>query len=204
MRPDTDPYLLAAMLHEIDRTVGFSLGALDGDVVGVDDVRAFVRPYSPAVVAPIVGIPAEQIAELAHDVREANGASVHVSTGLNMGRQGALGYWLAQMLSLLTGNLDRPGGNYFAGRGLPIARPRSTARSRRSSRPSRGAYRPTVGMMPAALLADLIEDDEEPLRALFVVAGNPALSIGGSAPTAGRAAFARPARDHRPLPQRDR
>src|SRR5439155_3176972 len=44
-----------------------------------------------------------------------------------------------------------------------------------------GAYRPAVGMMPAALLADLIDDDEEPLRALVVVAGNPALSIGGSA-----------------------
>ena len=88
VRPDTDPYLLAAMLHEIDRTVGFSLGALDGDVVGVDDVRAFVRPYSPAAVAPIVGIPAEQIAELAHAFATANGASIHVSTGLNMGRQG--------------------------------------------------------------------------------------------------------------------
>jgi anaerobic selenocysteine-containing dehydrogenase len=181
VRPDTDPYLLAAMLHEIDRTVGFSLGALDGDVVGIDDVRAFVRPYSPAAIAPIVGIPAEQIAELAHAFATANGASIHVSTGLNMGRQGALGYWLAQMLSLLTGNLDRPGGNYFAGRGLPIA-PTPVDRTEASFVETKwGAYRPTVGMMPAALLADLIQDDEEPLRALIVVAGNPALSIGDSA-----------------------
>lgn len=181
VRPDTDPYLLAAMLHEIDRTTGFTLGALDGDVVGVDDVRAFVRPYSPAAVAPVVGIPAEQIAQLAHAFATANGASIHVSTGLNMGRQGALGYWLAQMLSLLTGNLDRPGGNYFAGRGLPIA-PTPVDRTESSFVETKwGAYRPTVGMMPAALLADLIDDDEEPLRALIVVAGNPALSIGGSA-----------------------
>ena len=42
-------------------------------------------------------------------------------------------------------------------------------------------------MMPAALLAELIEDDEEPLRALVVIAGNPALSIGGSARHPGRA-----------------
>jgi formate dehydrogenase len=181
IRPDTDPYLLAAMLHEIDRSVGFSLGALDGQVAGVDDVREFVAPYSPAVVAPIVGIAADEIVELAHAFARANGASVHVSTGLNMGRQGSLGYWLAQMLVLLTGNLDRRGGNFFAARGFPI----NVAPVDRSDasfvQTKWGPYRPAVGMMPAALLADLMEDDEEPLRALVVVAGNPALSVGGSA-----------------------
>jgi anaerobic selenocysteine-containing dehydrogenase len=180
VRPDTDPYLLAAMLHEIDRTVGFRLGALDGDVVGVDGVREFVRPYSPAAVAPVVGIPAERIAALARDFAAADGASIHVSTGLNMGRQGSLGYWLAQMLLLLTGNLDRPGGNYFPSRGLPI-RPAPVDRSDASFVQTKwGPYRPTIGMMPAALLAELVHDDDEPLRALVVVAGNPALSIGGS------------------------
>ena len=180
LRPDTDAYLLAALLHEIDRTVGFSLGALDGHVVGVDDVRAFVQPYSPAAVAPIVGLPAEQISALARDFANANGASIHVSTGLNMGRQGALAYWLAQMLVLLTGNLDRAGGNFFAARGFPIA-PTEVDRTEASFVQTKwGPYRPAVGMMPAALLADLMEDDDEPLRALIVVAGNPALSVGGS------------------------
>jgi formate dehydrogenase len=181
VKPDTDAYLLAAMLHEIDRTVGFSLGALDGRVVGLDDVRAFVRPYSPGVVAPIVGIPADAIAALARDFAAADGASVHVSTGLNMGRQGAVAYWLAQMLVLLTGNLDRVGGNFFAARGFPIT-PTPVDRTEASFVQTKwGPYRPAVGMMPAALLADLIDDDEEPLRALVVVAGNPALSVGGSA-----------------------
>jgi anaerobic selenocysteine-containing dehydrogenase len=181
LRPDTDPYLLAAMLHEIDRTVGFSVGALEGDVTGVDDVRAFVRTYSPAAVAPIVGVPAEQIIALARDFAAADGASIHVSTGLNMGRQGSLAYWLVQMLLLLTGNLDRAGGNFFAARGFPIT-PTPVDRTEHSFVQTKwGPYRPTVGMMPAALLADLIEDDDEPLRALVVVAGNPALSIGGSA-----------------------
>lgn len=181
LRPDTDPYLLAAMLHEIDRTVGFSLGALDQHVVGVDEVRAFVAPYSPAAVGPIVGVPAEQIVALARDFAAADGASIHVSTGLNMGRQGSLAYWLTQMLVLLTGNLDRPGGNFFAARGFPIT-PAPVDRTEQSFVQTKwGPYRPTVGMMPGALLADLIDDPDEPLRALVVIAGNPALSIGGSA-----------------------
>jgi formate dehydrogenase len=180
IRPDSDSYLLAAMLHEIDRTSGFTLRALDGQVVGVDDVREFVRPYSPAAVAPIVGIPAEDIVELAHAFASANGASVHVSTGLNMGRQGSLGYWLAQMLVLLTGNLDRAGGSFFAARGVPINVGPVDRTDASFVQTKWGPYRPAVGMMPAALLADLMEDDDEPLRALVVVAGNPALSVGGS------------------------
>lgn len=181
LRPDTDPYLLAALLHEIGRTVGYRLGALDGQVVGIDAVEAFVAPYSPDAVAPIVGLPAEQIVELAHALATANGASIHVSTGLNMGRQGSLAYWLAQMVLILTGNLDRPGGSYFAARAFPSpATP--VDRSAASFVDTKwGPYRPAVGMTPAALLADMIEDADEPIRALVVLAGNPALSVGGSA-----------------------
>ena len=173
-RPDTDPYLLAAMLHEIHRTVGFPLGALEGTGGRPRRRRAFVGP-TPPPQSPIVGLPAEQIAALARDFAAADGASVHVSTGLNMGRQGAARLLAGPDALLLTGNLDRPGGNYFAGRGFPIA-PTPVDRTEPSFVDTKwGRYRPTVGMMPAALLADVIEDDDEPLRALFVVAGNPAL-----------------------------
>jgi formate dehydrogenase len=181
LRPDTDAYLLAAMLHEIHRTRGFTLGALGGRVKGVDAVAAFVEQYAPDRVADVVGVPADRIRRLARDFAEAEGASVHVSTGLNMGRQGALAYWLAQMLVLLTGNLDRPGGSYFAARGFAGAPPPRGSGLDSYVHSKWGAYRPAVGMMPGALLADMIEDDDEPLRALFVLAGNPVLSIGGSA-----------------------
>ena len=206
VRPDTDPYLLAAMLHEIDRTVGFSLGALDGDVVGVDDVRAFVRPYSPAVVAPIVGIPAEQISELAHafaERRTARPSTCRPGSTWAARARSATGWPRCSRCSPATSTV--PGGNYFAGRGLPDrAHARSTARSRRSCDTKWGAYRPTVGMMPAALLADLIEDDEEPLRGAVRRRRQSRALDRRQRAAAGRAAFARPARDHRPLPQRHR
>jgi anaerobic selenocysteine-containing dehydrogenase len=179
IRPGSDPYLLAALLHEIHRTAGFRLGALEGRVAGVDDVAAFVERYSPEAVAGVVGLPADGIARLARDFACAPGASIHASTGLNMGPQGALAYWLVQMLLLLSGNLDRPGGSYFAARGLAIP-PARADRSRASFESSRwGSYRRSVGMLPAALLSEIIGDPDEPLRALFVLAGNPALSVGG-------------------------
>jgi anaerobic selenocysteine-containing dehydrogenase len=179
LRPDSDAYLLAAMLHEIHRTVGFRLGALEGRVTGLDEVVSFVAPYSPDAVADIVGLPAEVIRTLAHDFAAAERASIHASTGLNMGRQGALAYWLVQMLVLVTDNLDRPGGNYLAAKGLPMP-PSPVDRSAASFEASPwGPYRRAAGMLPCAVLPEMIEAEVEPLRALVVLAGNPVLTMGG-------------------------
>lgn len=179
LRPDTDAYLLAAMLHEIHATVGFRLGAFGGRVEGLDEVAAFIAPYSPEVVADVVGVPAERIRELAHALTSAPSAAIHASTGLNMGRQGALAYWLVQMLLLCTGNLDAPGGSYFAARAFPHT-PAVVDRSARSFQDTKwGPLRRPVGMLPCALIPDMVADPDEPLRAMIVIAGNPVLTIGG-------------------------
>ena len=52
----------------------------------------------------------------------ARGASVHMSTGVNMGRQGTLAYWLLHMLSFASGNLDRRGGNILSVGFYPAAK----------------------------------------------------------------------------------
>lgn len=179
LRPDSDPYLLAAILHEIHRTVGFDLGVMDGRVIGIDDVVAFVAPYSPARVADVVGLPADVIAALALDFATTPRASIHVSTGVNMGRQGALAYWLVQMLLLLTGKVDRPGGSYFAARGMQSPPPVVDRTEASFEATPWGSYRRAVGMIPSALLPEVIEADDAPLRALFVLAGNPAVTVGG-------------------------
>ena len=178
IRPDTDAYLLAAMLEEIEGAadLGFDEDALE-HVTGVDTLRAFVRRYPAERVAAIVGIDAERIRTMARDFATAPRAGIHVSTGVNMGRQGALAYYLAQMLALVTGNLDREGGNVIAGRGLaPMVMPPEISAPR--STPF-GDYVPARGAPPGALLADMIRDPGNPIRAFISIAGNPALSIGG-------------------------
>ena len=42
-----------------------------------------------------------------------------------------------------------------------------------------GTFRRSVGMLPSAVLPEYIHDERAPLRALFVLAGNPVLSVGG-------------------------
>ncbi len=176
IRPDTDAYFLAALLSEIESTEGFDEAALSG-VRNVDRLRDFVRNFPIDRVADLVGLPAETIREVARDFSRAASASIHISTGVNMGQQGALAYWLAQMLSLVTGNLDRRGGNIIASRafaGMEMAEEPELEETKW------GVYRPSRGSTPpGSLIADMIRDEEKPIRALFVIAGNPLLSIGG-------------------------
>lgn len=182
IRPDTDAYFLAALLCEIDSTCGFDEDALRGagsgaGILHLDRLRDFIHAYPIDRVAELVGIPAETIREVAREFASAKSAAIHISTGVNMGQQGALAYWLVQMLSLVTGNLDRRGGNIVAARampGIPMAEEPPIEETKWGSyRPSRGAT------PPGSLIADMIRDDEKPIRALLVIAGNPLLSIGG-------------------------
>lgn len=191
IRPDTDVYLLAALLCEIERTTGFDGSAAQRHGRNVDELREFVREWTPERVAGITGISASSIIALARSLSAARGAAVHMSTGVNMGRQGALCYWLLHMLSFVTGNLGKAGGNYYS-QGFYA---RSTATGANLPRdvvsgpfgPMRQPGGPGIPL-PGALLADYITNSDEPIRAMFVNSGNPVLSIGGE--TSLRKAFA--------------
>lgn len=176
IHPDTDVFLLAALLHEIDATVGFDAAAASHGT-HVDDLRAFVAGYSPDVVAPIVGLDAAEIREVARTFAAAPRASVHMSTGVNMGRHGTLAYWLVHMLSLVTGNLDREGGNVLSVGFYPSAK---AGRRDYASGFTESEFGPVRrGSLPGNLLAEHVLDAEQPVKALIVVAGNPMLTIGG-------------------------
>ena len=70
----------------------------------------------------IVGIPATDITKIAEEFSSAEKAAIHMSTGVNMGRQGTLSYWLVLMISFVTGNLDKKGGNFYASGFYPVAK----------------------------------------------------------------------------------
>ncbi|WP_345384304.1 molybdopterin-containing oxidoreductase family protein [Pseudonocardia yuanmonensis] len=176
IRPDTDVYLLAALIHEIDRTVGFDPVAGEQGT-HLDGLRAFVADFPPERVAEVCGIPAERIREIARDFAAAPRAAAHMSTGVNMGRQGMLAYWLMTMLVLVTGNLDREGGNIPGREVYPAT---LKARGDLAREVVDGEFGPMRrGHLPGALLADYVLDAERPLRALVVIAGNPLLTIPG-------------------------
>lgn len=179
IRPDTDLYFMAAMLHEIDRAGLFDAQVLAAHGSHVAGLRSFIAPYSAEAVAPVVGIPAESLRGIALEFARAESACVHMSTGVNMGRQGTLCYWLLQMLSFVTGNLDRKGGNLYGAGFYPATRAGKVDATTPFFDSEFGELREIRGALPGNLLADMIESRERPIRALIVLAGNPLLSMGG-------------------------
>ncbi len=177
IKPDTDLYLLAAMICEIDRTFGFDDDVIAAHGKNIEDLRHFVRRYPPERVAQITGIDANTIRDLACEFAAAPRASIHMSTGVNMGRQGTLAYWLVHMLSFVTGNLDRCGGNVLSVGFYPSAK--AGRRNFEHGFFDSGHGKLRAGALPGNLMADFIEDAQEPIRAMFVVAGNPLLTVGG-------------------------
>jgi anaerobic selenocysteine-containing dehydrogenase len=177
IRPDTDVYLLAALIHEIDRIGGFDEAIVERHGQHVSELREFVARFPADRVAGATGIAVETIRSLAREIAEAPSASVHMSTGVNMGRQGTLAYWLLHMLSFVTGNLDRRGGNILSVGFYESAKAGRRAFSQSFVETPYGTLR--KGSLPGNLMPDFILQEEDPVRAMFVVAGNPVLSIGG-------------------------
>jgi formate dehydrogenase len=177
IKPDTDVWFLAALLHEIDALGGFDAGVLARHGTRVDELRSFLAAYPADRVADVTGIDAGVIRDLAAAWVATPRASVHASTGLNMGRQGSLAYWLVHMLSFVTGRLDVEGGNlksdgFYANAKAGAGVPEQGYVDTEFGRLRRGS-------LPGTLMADAILDSAEPVRAMIVVAGNPLLSIAG-------------------------
>jgi anaerobic selenocysteine-containing dehydrogenase len=177
IRPDTDVYLLAALIYEIDREGGFDEKIVSQHGKHVTELREFVAQYSASRVAMATGIAAGEIRDLARDFAAASSASVHMSTGVNMGRQGTLAYWLLHMLSFVTGNLDRRGGNILSVGFYESAKAGRRLFSESFIDSEYGRIR--KGSLPGNLLPDFVFQKRDPVRAMITVAGNPVLSIGG-------------------------
>ncbi|MEU4094308.1 molybdopterin oxidoreductase family protein [Streptomyces sp. NPDC026673] len=179
-RPGTDAALLFAAVHVLFEEELTDLGRLEGHVTGVDEVRALARDFTPEAVAPYCDVPAERIRTLARDLAAAPTAAVYGRLGSTAVRFGTLASWLIDVLNILTGNLDRPGGAMFP---LP-----ATARAPRPASPGRGfttgrwhsrvsGHPEVASELPAAALAEEIDTPGDgQLRALVTIAGNPVLS----------------------------
>ncbi|OLT17038.1 molybdopterin-binding oxidoreductase [Actinomadura sp. CNU-125] len=179
IRPGTDAYFLAAMIH----TLFAEDLAIDlPDANGRDELRALVADFAPERVADVTGVPAAEIRRTARELAAAPRAAVYGRMGTTTQAFGTLNSWFVDVLNALTGNLDRPGGAMFPKAAhVPAYRRRKPFTTGRWH--SRVQELPEVnGEFPVATLADEIETPGDGrIRALITIGGNPALSAPNSA-----------------------
>ena len=183
IQPDSDVHLLAAMVHTILADGLADLDRAAGHVAGLDQLRQAVAGFSPERVAERCGISAATIRRLAHDLCTAPRAAVYGRMGTTTQRHGTVTSWLIDVLNIISGNLDRPGGAMFP---HPAAFAGNTSgEPGRGPGVSFGAYHSRVsgapevmGQLPLTCLAEeILTPGPGQIRALITIAANPALSV---------------------------
>ncbi|MEZ5139960.1 MAG: molybdopterin-dependent oxidoreductase [Acidimicrobiales bacterium] len=186
IRPGTDALLLAAVVTALATAGSIDAGAAGEWVDGIDEVVALLAPFTPETVAPIVGIEAGAIEALAAELAAAPSAAVYGRIGTTTAEFGTVASWLVDVVNIVTGNLDRPGGAMFAKAAAGASNTRGTPREGRALKTGRHRSRvrgaaETMGELPAACLAEEIDTSGAgQIRGLVTVAGNPVLSTPNS------------------------
>jgi anaerobic selenocysteine-containing dehydrogenase len=183
IRPDTDVFFFLAFLRELLREGGADRARVAAHMKGLDELERVAEPWTPERCANVTRIPAEMLREMVARYRNAKGAAIYCSTGVNMGSKGSLAFWLSEAINAVSGNLDRRGGT-LVGRGV-IDFPAFGKKSGtllRDDRSRIGGLPSVNDAFPGGVLADeILTKGKGQVRALFVTGGNPLVTMANSA-----------------------
>ena len=140
---------------------------------GLDALRSLTVAVSLADLAARCEVPADTIEDVARRFATAPTAHCVTHTGTSQSRNGALADWLATLLNLITGRIDRPGGRTH-NRGLldmqSMAAPSKVPSRVRGLAPVAGAH--TLAELPD----EINTPGEGQIKAFIIHAGNPVVS----------------------------
>jgi anaerobic selenocysteine-containing dehydrogenase len=180
VRPDSDAWLLLSLLQVVFEEGLADEKSLAEDANGAAALRAAAQRHPPETTEARTGVPAERMRRLAREFAAADGAAAYGRTGSCLGRFGTLVAFLLDALNAVTGNLDRPGGAVFGSPPVAIddLGDRLGLATYGKTKARFGGFPDVLGNLPAALLPREIETPgQRQIRALFVSAGNPVLSV---------------------------
>jgi formate dehydrogenase len=179
IRPNTDVFFYLSFLNELIASGGVNSACVDRFMTGFSDIENLVRVWTPERTDPVTGIAAAKLREMVRTYREADGAALYSSTGVNMGGNGSLAFWIQEVINAVSGNLDRRGG-VIVGNGIfDFAKFSKKNGILTKSRTSRiGGFSSVNDAFPGGLLADeILTPGPRQVRALFVTGGNPLITM---------------------------
>lgn len=175
IRADTDAWMLLSILQVIFSEHLEDAEALEHDAVGIDPVRRFAASYAPEATEAITGIPAERLRALARDLAAAESLAVHGRCGASLGHFSTVVTYLLDVLAIVTGNLDRPGGSVFPRPAIDMERiVKLFGLATYGSYQSRvSGFNELMGTLPVGeLTREITTPGRGQIRALFIGAGN--------------------------------
>jgi formate dehydrogenase len=175
VRPGQDWALLLAMTKVI---LDEGLEHADATTLGtgIEELRALTATADLDDLASRCDIPVSTITSVARDFASAAATMVVTRTGVSLHAGGTVAEWFGQVLNVITGRMDAPGGRRFEPGYVDTLRLADLAKT--SPHTSRVAGRPMVA--GAHALAELPGEITTPgpgqIRALVINSGNPVVS----------------------------
>jgi formate dehydrogenase major subunit len=108
-KPDTDVALLNAMMHTIVEEGLVAREFIAARTTGFDAIRANLADYSPEAMAPICGIPAATIREVARLFATSRASMILWGMGISQHIHGTDNARCLIALTMMTGQVGRPG-----------------------------------------------------------------------------------------------
>lgn len=176
VRPGQDWALLLGMVKVILAEGLEHRGDCRELATGVDDLRALTAEADLDDLAARCGIDRTALERTARDFATARAAMAVTRTGVSLHAAGTVGEWLGQVLNVITGRMDRPGGRRFEPGYFDALRMAALAKTKPHI--SRVAGRAMVA--GAHALAELPDEILTPgpgqIRGLLLNCGNPVVS----------------------------
>jgi len=192
-RADTDVALLNALLHVIVTEGLVDQAFVDGRTVGYDELRANVAGYSPEAMAPVCGIDAGTLREVARLYATSRASMILWGMGVSQHVHGTDNARCLIALALLTGQIGRPGTGLHPLRGqnnvqgasdaglipmmLPdyqhVSRPEVRESFEQAWQLAPGTLAPEVGLTVVEVMHAI---DRGEVRGMYIEGENPAMS----------------------------
>lgn len=182
--PDSDAFLLLSLLQVMFSENLADRAAITGQADGLEWLERLAAPFTPESTERHTGIAPDTVRGLARDLVRTPRAAVYGRVGTSIGRNGTLTTYLLDAVNLVAGNLDHVGGAMFGTLGVPGERWLNKAAGGvlrllyRHKRSRIGDFPSVLLSEPAGIMAkEITTPGPGQVRALFVSAGNPVLSV---------------------------
>ena len=182
IRPSTDVFFYLSFLHELINQNGTDDQFVQEHTIGINAIKKAVKDWPPEKTEEVTQIPASNLKEMVSDYIKADGAALYCSTGVNMGGNGSLAFWLQEVINAISGNLDKKGGT-LVGKGVMDFIKFGVKKGilMRSDKSRVGGMTSVNDAFPGGLLADeILTPGKGQLKALFVTGGNPLITMPNS------------------------
>jgi anaerobic selenocysteine-containing dehydrogenase len=182
--PGTDAVFLLAIVHVLFEEGLVTLGAAEGLINGFEEVREVAREFPPESVSRRCGVEADAIRRIARGFAGAPSAACYGRLGTCVQEFGLLASWGCDLLNVLTGNLDRPGGVMFTTPAAPVdaAMPKGKGFSFGRWKSRVGGQPEVGGEIPSStMVEEMSTPGDDQVRAMVLLMTNPVCSAANAA-----------------------